>query len=441
MSIEVVTSHSQIPAQDPGSFQYTAICTLTVNDTIPAPDPLFLEMVIDKSYSMDTDDAISIAKNATKKMISHIKDANIHVRLTAFCNSTHDITTEYTMVTEETIGTILDKIDGLNTNGGGGTNISGVLSVVMHRLNEKVKSVKGSQGYVVLLTDGQPNGGVQDSKLIEDAVYKNVDQSISIGAIALGDSPRKDFMINMTNGGKFFYAASPNDLNSAYEEVESGFYDVVRRCIIESSVPNMSSKQGSAPMDGTISLSVDLNHEQLMALPVDDASSGKHILKFTIKGFEPAIVEIPVGDSAVENDCPEITAHRQIQAASREIESAIQSASVDGTDAAIGRLVAVAENVQDIAASTPSYQNRSRAVQHIVRRASENLRSVRQRSMPPPAPVIPHESDEDDDGPGPMRSLIAIHSGEPKYRSCVGTPSSNSISLIMGEASSQLSNF
>jgi len=387
-----IQSHTQIPTSDPGDFNYTVICSLeTVEGSNNTPDvrelppltKLFVNVIVDLSYSMDSEGNLDHAKKAVKTMLTHMKGQNVAVKISAFHCMTLDITSEYTAITEETLLSLNAKIDALDTDGGAGTNISAaLLSGMTHTVNQVAK-VAGSHGYIVLLTDGIPNLGITDGKVIHTNLYSGMHAPINIGAIALGAQPERKFMEDITKGGKFFYAPNAKALHAAYEEIEAGFDQLLRNCDIEcfdGSNQLLGSKKGSSRVGETISLAIDLSYEQLRTI---EPNGNDRTLTFKWRHgpyFEgETSVTLTTGDQANGVLPPEIEAHRQLIEANRQIEAAIQSVGTDGVDVAIGRLVNLANTANVIAQNTPnvpSVAHRSMMINNAVHRTTTTLRSI-----------------------------------------------------------------
>lgn len=440
-AIRVLVSHSKIPSTDPGNFEYTAICTLEVKEKVEMQKNLYVDCLVDKSYSMGNN--LELAKTAVKTMIRHMNKRSdrlqIHLRVSGFATDITTHTLGYVKVTDETVDALRLAVDEIDDQDGDGTNISLALEDAMVSMSEAITSTSGSQGYVIVLTDGRPNRGEGCANRIHTEVHRHAKGAINVGAIALGDAPERDFMNELTKGGRFFYASTGQDLPSAYEEVEGGLRDVVRHCKIHCT---FGDKFGSGSARDTISLPIDLNYAQLMTLPL---RNGVRILEFYIENEGVVVkkaVEIPVGDAGEEADLPpEIVAHRELVQANINIEMAIQSAAQDGPEAAIGRLVEVTNAVNVIAHNTPAMAMRSAHVRHAVRRATSQLQSFGPTDEPSARNVrarlaIPSLTDDDDEV-----------SGFPVYRSITSASSSTlppaqaSLDLICAEASSQVSSF
>ena len=445
----VLVSHKQIPNIDPGDdFKYTAMYTHTIDKNMKIDD-LYVDVIVDKSHSMGNN--LQIAKNAVVEMIDHMNNRSgckLHVRVSGFATDFVVHSDGYVHVCDDSIASLKSAVNDINNRNGSTTNISLAMENAMKGLSEKIASSPGAQGYVIILTDGQANQGEYSSNRIHNVVYANARGQISVGAIALGNAPKKDYMEELTKGGKFFYAPTAKDLNSAYEEVESGFLDVVRHCKI-SAMGHV--KYGSGSPEDTISLVLDISHAELMMLPERD---GKRILSFDMEldnCITQKTIEIPTGDTAIEELPPEIVAHRELLEANRAVQEAIQSAANDGADAAIGRLVTVAETVNVIGNNAPGMVGRARSMQHAVERATVHLRSL---SSAPASE--PHVARQDAIRNVRQRSDTFYNDDEdcdlllePSYRSCSASmpqmpqmplPQA-SLDLISGEASSQMHNF
>lgn len=450
MDTHIVTSHTQVPSVGDADFIYTAICVLTVQAR--RVEHLYVDVVVDKSYSMQ--ETLSTAKAAVKEMIVHMKDrsedGSIHVRISGFAVDVVCYTDGYVPVSADSVDMLHRAVDTIDLKNGDGTNISLAMQATLSGLNAAIEATPGSQGYVVLLTDGKPNRGETLAFRIHDEVHSHAKGEINIGAIALGDNPERRFMEELTKGGKFFYAPFAKDLYSAYEEVEGGLRNVVRHCKIESAPFGL--KYGSGAAGDTISLPIDLDHEQLMSLPRRD---GKCVLTFTIEYNGDILnkeLEIAIGDESISEIPGEILAHRELVEANRRIEAAIQSAGTEGAEAAIGRLVNVAEAVAVVAQHTPAVASRVASVRHAVDRATSQLRSlsapqggvrrVRPRTGHASFQNIYDPDDDPDDDPvdDPIyRSLnpVGVSAGMP-----AGMPADQaSLDLIRGEASSQMSGY
>lgn len=477
----VVQSHKQIPLEDPGDFHYTLILSLATcepgNDTathVPDPTTLFVNVVIDLSYSMDSNDCLTHAKRAVKTMLKHIKGRDIAVKLSGFHIKHFSVTTDFKLVTDESLAEFDASIDGLTTQGGAGTNISDALFAARRDIDEEMAKVPGSHGYIVLMTDGCPNNGIQDGAVIYESLSNESKRPVNIGAIALGAQPERGFMTAITKGGKFFYAPNANALHDAYEEVESGFDQVVRNCdmrCVDACGRLLASKNGGMSKGETLSLAVDLEYAQMCAIPIVD---GKKVLKLNWSaggdhGGECEVV-LTMGNGDPGDVPVEVVAHRQLLEVNRQIEEAIQATASQGVEVAIGRLVRVANAANVIAANTPNVPSvvyRSSMVNEAVRRTTSMLRQIDETPRPQhtsarrsssysvvarglrqrvadiaPSSRVGMDHDEDFD-----EDFDEDDNGEPTYRSLESTHtpsvaiSNASLNLIAGEMSSQLSSY
>lgn len=178
--------------------------------------PLNLSIVIDRSGSM-AGPALKQAINAAHLLVQQLTAEDI-VSIVTYDDAVETVFEPQPVKNKDIIYTVLSNI-----KAGGCTNLSGgwlkgCEQVQTHQSPDKINRV-------LLLTDGQANVGIVDSKvLINTAQQKALTNHISTTTLGFGGHFNEDLLIGMAKqgNGNFYFIQTPEDLVAVFRiELES----------------------------------------------------------------------------------------------------------------------------------------------------------------------------------------------------------------------------
>ncbi|OUD13331.1 vWA domain-containing protein [Thioflexithrix psekupsensis] len=210
------TSHSCIPAHQASFIDLLLQFQPVAQDAPRKRRPLNLSIVIDRSGSM-AGQPLKQAVNAARLLVEQLSAEDI-VSVVIYDDDVETIFEPQAVKNKDIIYTVLSKI-----TAGGCTNLSGgwlkgCEHVQAHYAADKINRV-------LLLTDGQANVGVTDSKvLINTAQQKSQNAHISTTTLGFGSHFNEDLLIGMAKNanGNFYFIQTPEDLIEVFRiELES----------------------------------------------------------------------------------------------------------------------------------------------------------------------------------------------------------------------------
>lgn len=207
---------------------------------------LYVTFCLDRSGSMGpymqkTIHAAKTILHGLMERVTQQKLAFVHVTILSFGSRVEEhvhnapLTTVDAMIS---LCTLLD--DECSCANMGGTHIESALCKATSRLSLDIVDARKQlptplqqaavQGYVILLTDGEPTSGEHCPVTIKQHLYNEYVGAlpISFGAIALGTQPRRAFMEPLFEGGRFAFAIDEDALQEAFARITDGFDDMDR---------------------------------------------------------------------------------------------------------------------------------------------------------------------------------------------------------------------
>lgn len=178
--------------------------------------PLNLSIVIDRSGSM-SGQPLKQAVNAARLLVEQLTPEDI-LSIVIYDDDVETVFEPQLVKNKDIIYTVLSKI-----RAGGCTNLSGgwlkgCEHVQTHQTPDKINRV-------LLLTDGQANVGVTDSKvLISTAQQKAQNDQVSTTTLGFGAHFNEDLLMGMARNanGNFYFIQTPEDLVQVFQiELES----------------------------------------------------------------------------------------------------------------------------------------------------------------------------------------------------------------------------
>ena len=178
--------------------------------------PLNLSIVIDRSGSM-SGQPLKQAVNAARLLVEQLTPEDI-LSIVIYDDDVETVFEPRPVKNKDIIYTVLSKI-----RAGGCTNLSGgwlkgCEHVQAHQTPDKINRV-------LLLTDGQANVGVTDSKvLISTAQQKAQNDHVSTTTLGFGSHFNEDLLMGMAKNanGNFYFIQTPEDLVQVFQiELES----------------------------------------------------------------------------------------------------------------------------------------------------------------------------------------------------------------------------
>ncbi len=210
------TSRPCISTNQPSFFDLLLQFQPITSDTPRKRRPLNLSIVIDRSGSM-AGQPLKQAINAARLLVEQLTSEDI-LSVVIYDDDVETLFEPQLVKNKDIIYTVLSKI-----KAGGCTNLSGgwlkgCEHVQAHQAPDKINRV-------LLLTDGQANVGITDSKvLINTAQQKAQNFSISTTTLGFGSHFNEDLLIGMAKSahGNFYFIQTPEDLIEVFRiELES----------------------------------------------------------------------------------------------------------------------------------------------------------------------------------------------------------------------------
>ena len=182
-------------------------------------------LIIDKSGSMENNNAISKAKEAARNFVDFISvDSNNRVGLVSFSSESR---TRLDSPLTSDFSSVKSRISSLDASGETCTQCG------VKKANEEISASKrsGIKNVVILLTDGRANNIIgSDDRVGFDIAAKAALDEVRAGfaqnetvffTIGLGKDIKTAFLQEIANltGGKYFFAPTANDLASIYPQI------------------------------------------------------------------------------------------------------------------------------------------------------------------------------------------------------------------------------
>lgn len=227
---------------------FTTAYPITMLQVHAQAQPIRLNVVLclDRSASMGpymqkTIRAANTILHGLLQRVTEQKLASVHVTLLSFGSRVeqHAHKAPLSQADELTALCVLLDDDCHSANMGG-THIEAALYEATSRVSLDILEARKElsteveqaavQGYVILLTDGEPTSGETCPLTIKQHLYNEYVGAlpISFGAIALGTQPRRAFMEPLFEGGRFAFAMNEDGLLEAFSRITDGFDDVDR---------------------------------------------------------------------------------------------------------------------------------------------------------------------------------------------------------------------
>jgi Ca-activated chloride channel homolog len=216
LQILLQTSRTCIPAGQSSFIDLLLQFQPITSDAPQKRRPLNLSIVIDRSGSM-AGQPLKQAINAARLLVEHLTPEDT-LSVVIYDDDVETIFEPQLVKNKDIIYTVLSKI-----KAGGCTNLSGgwlkgCEHVQAHQSPDKINRV-------LLLTDGQANVGITDSKvLINTAQQKAQNFNISTTTLGFGSHFNEDLLIGMAKSayGNFYFIQTPEDLVEVFRiELES----------------------------------------------------------------------------------------------------------------------------------------------------------------------------------------------------------------------------
>lgn len=180
---------------------------------------------VDEQY-YEYSNSISKIEQAKSAAIKAVEKLNNGDFISIICfDDKANILVEATKITSKNKKDIIFKIKSIVV--GGSTNLH---EGWLKSATEVAKNI--SEKYVnrvIILTDGQTNVGILDSREIENNVFKLYKKSISTTCIGLGEGFNEKLLEAMSNsgGGNFYFIENNSELESMFNDEFSGLSNVV----------------------------------------------------------------------------------------------------------------------------------------------------------------------------------------------------------------------
>lgn len=166
---------------------------------------------------------IEQAKNAAIKAVEKLNSGDF-ISIVCFDDKV-DILVEATKVTTKNKKDIINKIKTISVRGSTNLHDGWLKAATEVAKNMSEKHVNR----VIVLTDGQTNAGIIDSKEIENNVFKLYKKSISTTCMGIGEGFNEDLLEAMSNsgGGNFYFIENDSELESMFNDEFSGLSNIV----------------------------------------------------------------------------------------------------------------------------------------------------------------------------------------------------------------------
>jgi len=198
--------------------------------------PLNLSIVIDRSGSM-IGQPLKQAINAARLLVEQLTTEDI-LSIVVYDDQVDTIFEPQLVKNKDIIYTILSKI-----KAGGCTNLSGgwlrgCEHVQTHQVSNKINRV-------LLLTDGQANVGITDSKvLISTAQQKAQNDHVSTTTLGFGAHFNEDLLMGMAKqgNGNFYFIQNPEDLVSVFQIELESISSLIAQDLVATLIPHETVK-------------------------------------------------------------------------------------------------------------------------------------------------------------------------------------------------------
>lgn len=209
---------------------------VTPHGSAPPPPSLHVALCLDRSGSMGPymQKALDAAKTILHGLVERItqqKLTDVRVTLMSFGSRVEEHVRSAPLPTLDAMTSFCNTLDQECAHADmGGTHIEAALCEATSRVSVDMIQNATQQGYVILLTDGEPTSGEHYPLTIKQHLFNEYVGAlpISFGAIALGSQPRRAFMEPLFEGGRFAFAVDENGLQEAFTRITDGFDDIDR---------------------------------------------------------------------------------------------------------------------------------------------------------------------------------------------------------------------
>lgn len=169
------------------------------------------------------DSKLSLAKKAAIKCVELLSDGD-YLSIVAFDDKVSTIQNSIEINSQNRM-LIINKINQLQAKGSTDLHAGWLQSAtnVVENINEK------SINRVLIISDGETNHGIRDSKEIINHVRKLYEQSVSTSCFGVGNGFNEDLLQGIVNngGGNFYYIEKNEDFISAFENEFNGLSNLV----------------------------------------------------------------------------------------------------------------------------------------------------------------------------------------------------------------------
>jgi Mg-chelatase subunit ChlD len=228
----------------------TVTVTLKVDGSCPSRDKKAdVVLVIDRSYSMSSNNKLAAAKAAARDFVDGVDPAHVHVGLVALSSTAqriHGLTSDQVA--------LRDAIDNLPVERG--TNLVDAFEMALRELTGAAAR-PGVAHVIVFMTDGRHSTGPPISDL-DPMLAAARSSGIEIFAIALGNDADRTLMQQIASDASHFYdSPTPAELATIYSQIAGRIEATVllKTALITDEVPaNMDYVAGSGmPAEPSVS--------------------------------------------------------------------------------------------------------------------------------------------------------------------------------------------
>ncbi len=149
-----------------------------IRPTDGSDTPVHIVYAMDTSRSMEDNFKLVKAKDALKKALASLHPSDTF-NIIAFTREAVTFQDDAVPATPENIAYARDYVDGIKT--GAGTNFSGAMDVALNM---------SGITYIYVMSDGEPNGGIEDFDKLRKYIHSKNTRNIRIATLALGVGER-----------------------------------------------------------------------------------------------------------------------------------------------------------------------------------------------------------------------------------------------------------
>ncbi len=243
--------------------------------------PANLVFLVDVSGSMQSKDKLDLAK-ASLKMLTKRLRAEDTISLVTYSGSTK---VALPATSGKDKAKILSAIDALNA--GGSTNGEGAIKLAYQQAEQNLK--KDGINRILMMTDGDFNVGVSDTKDMLEIIKRNRDKGISLSTFGFGTGNYNEYMMEQVadNGnGNYSYIDSISEAKKALiDEMSSTFNTVAKDVKVQVEFnPSTVSEWRLIGYENRVLADEDFNNDKVDAGELGAGKSVIALFEVTPKG-------------------------------------------------------------------------------------------------------------------------------------------------------------